>query len=64
MKSDKKKKEIEMMIKTLELHWGNQIHYTCLYCLKEAYNSVINHKNGYITDDELIKSSNGKIKHK
>jgi hypothetical protein len=52
------------MIKILEQKWSNKVNYTCCHCLKEAYESVINEKNGYVTDEELIKSSNNTLKHK
>ncbi len=57
-------KEHELMIETLESAWKTKVKYTCLECLKTAYMSVKNNTNGYITDEELIKSSNNTLKHK
>jgi hypothetical protein len=48
----------------LEKKWNNTITYTCIHCLQEAYNSELNNIQGYITDEELIISSNNKLKHK
>jgi hypothetical protein len=63
-KQIKRQAEINNMIKVLEIKWSNPVKYTCVNCLKEAYLSVINDTNGYVTDDDLIKSSNNKLKHK
>jgi hypothetical protein len=52
------------MISYLETKWNNTITYTCVNCLQEAYNSEINNYNGYITDEDLIKSSKYKLRHK
>jgi hypothetical protein len=48
----------------LEKKWNNTITYNCGYCLKEAYYSELNNTQGYVTDEELIISSNNKLKHK
>lgn len=48
----------------LEAKWGNTITYTCVHCLQEAYYSELNNTQGYVTDEELITSSNNKLKHK
>jgi hypothetical protein len=48
----------------LEKKWNNTITYNCSHCLQEAYNSELNNIQGYITDEELIISSNNKLKHK
>ncbi len=48
----------------LEQKWNNTITYKCVHCLEEAYNSEVNNTQGYITDEELIISSNNKLKHK
>ncbi len=52
------------MCEFLEKKWNNTITYKCVDCLKEAYNSEVNDTQGYITDKELIISSNNKLKHK
>ena len=52
------------MIDFLEKTWKNKVKYTCLECLKTAYDSVKNNKNGYVTDDELIESSCNTLRHK
>lgn len=48
----------------LESKWNNTITYKCAHCLQEAYDSEVNNTQGYITDEELITSSNNKLKHK
>jgi hypothetical protein len=48
----------------LKKKWNNTITYKCINCLQEAYNSELNNIQGYITDEELIISSNNKLKHK
>jgi hypothetical protein len=60
-KTDKEKIQ---MITYLESVYGNKVTSTCLYCLREAYLSEINHRNGYVTDEELIACSNGRLQHK
>jgi hypothetical protein len=53
------------MRKGVKQKWkNNDIKYNCGYCLKEAYNSEINDSQGYVTDEDLIESSNNKLKHK
>jgi len=48
----------------LEKKWNNTITYKCIHCLQEAYDSELNNIQGYITDEELIISSNNKLKPK
>jgi hypothetical protein len=48
----------------LEKKWNNTINYKCVHCLQEAYESELNNTQGYVTDEELIISSNNKLKHK
>ena len=60
----KKEKELKLMIETLESAWKTEIKYTCIECLKTAYLSVKNNTNGYITDDDLMESSNNTLKYK
>jgi biotin synthase-like enzyme len=55
---------VHNMCQFLENKWHNTITYTCGYCLQEAYYSELNNTQGYITDEELITSSNYKLKHK
>jgi len=52
------------MCEFLEKKWNNTIAYKCVHCLQEAYDSEVNNIQGYITDEELIASSNNKLKHK
>jgi hypothetical protein len=53
------------MICFLQSKWKtNDIKYTCANCLQIAYQSEIDNCQGYVTDDELIESSNGILKHK
>lgn len=52
------------MCEFLEKKWNNTITYNCVHCLQEAYDSEVNNTQGYITDEELIVSSNNKLKHK
>lgn len=52
------------MSKFLEQKWNNNIIYKCNHCLEEAYYSELNNIQGYVTDEELIVSSNNKLKHK
>lgn len=62
----RKRKEIKLqqMIDFLEKTWNNKVQYTCLECLKTAYESVKQNKNGYVTDEELIESSGHTLRHK
>ncbi len=55
---------INQMVQYLESKWKNKVTFSCGHCLIEAYTSVINDTNGYVTDEELIKSSNDTLKHK
>ena len=52
------------MIEFLEKTWNNKVQYTCLECLKTAYESVKQNKNGYITDEDLMESSNYTLRYK
>ncbi len=52
------------MLTFLENKWNNKVCYTCECCLQEAYLSEVNNKDGYVTDEELVKSSNNKLKYK
>ena len=52
------------MCSFLEKKWNNTVHFSCEHCLKEAYDSELNNTQGYVTDEELIESSNNKLKHK
>jgi hypothetical protein len=56
--------ELQKMISTLESVWRRPVKYTCENCLREAYCSVVNNVNGYVTDDELIISSKNTLRHK
>lgn len=48
----------------LEKKWNNSVKFSCSHCLQEAYCHEINNTQGYVTDEELIVSSNYKLKHK
>jgi hypothetical protein len=55
----------KQMVLTLENKLGNKINYTCEHCLKTAYNIITGcENNGYITDDELLESTNNVFKRK
>lgn len=41
-RKEKEEQHLQMMINTLKQEWKNDVNYTCIYCLKTAYNSVIN----------------------
>ena len=56
--------ETDKMINFLQAKWSNPVKFSCVHCSKEAYFSVINQSNGYVTDDELIESSNNTLRHK
>lgn len=49
------KKELEKMVKS-------QIRYTCDTCLRSAYEALSEGKNAYVSDEELVESSQGKIR--
>jgi hypothetical protein len=55
---------VHNMCHFLENKWHNAVTYKCEHCLQEAYCSELNNTQGYITDEELIASSNNKLKHK
>lgn len=44
--------------------YNNKVKYNCIHCLKIAYVSELNGYNGYVSDEDLITSSNKKLKHK
>jgi len=56
--------KLNEMCDFLEKKWNNTVTYKCANCLQEAYNCELNDTEGYITDEELIISSNNKLKHK
>lgn len=66
----KQKNNVKINIKVNDMHnflekkWNNTVNYTCIHCLEEAYNNELNNEQGYVTDEELIKSSKNKLKHK
>ena len=60
-KNDADKIKFNKMCEFLEKEWNNTITYTCGHCLQEAYYSEINNTQGYITDEELIISSNNSL---
>ena len=63
-KKAKKEAELDAIISFLESRYKRKIKYTCIHCLKHAYRCEKEDiKNGYVTDDDLIESSNYKLKH-
>ncbi len=56
--------EFNKMRLFLEQRWNNTVAYSCNCCLKEAYYSELNGTCGYVTDEELVLSSNNKLKYK
>jgi hypothetical protein len=50
----------EYMIHQLEKRWGTEVHTRCPHCLATAFHE----SSGYVTDDELIASSGGRLKRK
>ena len=63
IKEETERNNINVMTSYLEQKWNNKLNYTCNHCLLKAYNSVINDETGYVTDEELIISSNNTLKH-
>ena len=63
-KHNNDKIKFDKMCEFLEKKWNNNITYNCIHCLQEAYYSELNNTQGYVTDEELIVSSNNKLKHK
>ncbi len=61
---EKEAVDLNQMVQYLESKWKNKVTFSCSHCLTEAYTSVMNDTNGYVTDEELIKSSNNTLKHK
>lgn len=60
----KKKISQGEMLEFLEKKWKRKVKYTCKHCLDTAYNATLNNERGYITDEDLIESSNHTLKHK
>ncbi len=60
----KKNNQTKKMIDFLEEKWKNKVSFTCEECLKIAYSSELSNTTGYVTDEELIKSSNNKLQQK
>lgn len=52
------------MVSVLEQRWMRKVNYGCVNCLEEAYASEMGGTTGYVTDDDLIESSNGKLQRK
>ena len=61
-KDDELNKLNDMVI-FLEEKYKRPVKYSCVHCLKSAYESEINGITGYVTDDELVESSNNKLKY-
>ena len=64
MRKETTERENISMCSFLEKKWKNVVHFSCGHCLKEAYESEVNDCQGYVTDEELIESSNYKLQHK
>jgi hypothetical protein len=63
-KAQKKEEELDEIIAFLESRYKRKIKYTCIHCLHHAYRCEKEERiNGYVTDDDLIESSNYKLKH-
>lgn len=54
----------QLMVNFLKNKWTNDVTFSCSHCLEEAYNSILNNEIGYVTDEELINSSNKTLQHK
>jgi hypothetical protein len=63
-KQNKIADEQKIMCIFLKNKWKNDVKFTCFNCLQLAYESEVNETNGYVTDEDLIKSSNNKLRHK
>ena len=61
---DNEQKELKKMVECLENKWKTTIQYNCENCVKTAYENTFNGTNGYISDEELINSSNNNLKSK
>ncbi len=48
----------------LEKLFKRPVKYSCDSCLQVAYESIRDGRNGYVTDEELIESSNNRLRHK
>ena len=48
----------------LEKLFKKRINSKCDTCLCVAYEAIRDGYNGYITDEELLEASNGRLKHK
>lgn len=59
-----KANEIVKMTSVLERKWNCSFVYSCEYCLREAYSSVVEDRTGYVTDEELINCSGNSLQHK
>lgn len=55
---------VEEMIQYLSEYYGSPVTYTCQECLKVAYQSAVEEKRGYVTDEDLIACSRGALRHK
>ncbi len=42
----------------------NPVKHNCETCVKVAYEALRDGRNGYVTDEELIESSRGRLRHK
>ena len=54
----------EYCVEKLEARFKRPVKYTCGTCLHKAYEAVRDGKTGYISDEELIESSNNMLKHR
>lgn len=51
-------------VQVLEKAFGRKVSWSCEHCLEEAFIAVTHGKSGYVTDDELIEASGGRLEHK
>lgn len=58
------KDNVALMCTFLQEKWKNEVNFVCEHCLRCAYESELNDIQGYVTDEDLIKSSNYKLEHK
>lgn len=63
-KKQKQQAAFETMRAFLADKWNHEVKFTCFCCLETAYKSEMQNMAGYITDDDLILSSQGRLKHK
>ena len=53
---------IAVMHAALQVAFGGAVPYTCEHCLERAYVAVRDGTNGYVTDQELLAASGGRLR--